>query len=138
MEPLAKPAIESGGAGQDALRARELDKTYFHWMRNIRDWCVSRQLWWGHRIHAWYCADNHVTVARPRPRPVASAAASSLRQDDDVLDTWFSSWLWPFATLGWPEETRELRTFYPTTLLVTGYDILFFWVARMMMAGCTS
>jgi valyl-tRNA synthetase len=135
MEPLAKPAIEAVEQGKTRFVPESWTKTYFHWMRNIRDWCVSRQLWWGHRIPAWYCADNHVTVARTAPEACGQCGNKQLRQDEDVLDTWFSSWLWPFATLGWPEETRELRTFYPTTLLVTGYDILFFWVARMMMAG---
>jgi valyl-tRNA synthetase len=104
-------------------------------MRNIRDWCISRQLWWGHRIPAYYCADKHITVAREAPAACATCGKTQLTQDADVLDTWFSSWLWPFATLGWPNETRDLKTFYPTSVLVTGYDILFFWVARMMMAG---
>jgi valyl-tRNA synthetase len=113
-------------------------KTFFHWMNNIRDWCISRQLWWGHRIPAWYCGKcGETTVARTTPAACGKcgAPASELKQDEDVLDTWFSSWLWPFATLGWPNETRELKTFYPTTVLDTGYDILFFWVARMLMAG---
>jgi valyl-tRNA synthetase len=135
MEPLARPAIEAVEQGKTKFVPESWTKTYFHWMRNIRDWCVSRQLWWGHRIPAWYCSDAHVTVARSAPQACSTCRKTDLRQDEDVLDTWFSSWLWPFATLGWPEETRELRTFYPTTLLVTGYDILFFWVARMMMAG---
>jgi valyl-tRNA synthetase len=105
-------------------------------MRNIRDWCISRQLWWGHRIPAWTCATcTKITVARQTPTACVHCGDTALKQDDDVLDTWFSSWLWPFATLGWPKETRELKTFYPTSVLDTGYDILFFWVARMMMAG---
>ena len=138
MEPLAKPAIEAVEQGRTRFVPESWSKTYFHWMRNIRDWCISRQLWWGHRIPAWTCsACQHITVARTAPPACAGcgAGAASLTQDPDVLDTWFSSWLWPFATLGWPEETRELKTFYPTTVLDTGYDILFFWVARMMMAG---
>ena len=111
-------------------------KTFFHWMNNIRDWCISRQLWWGHRIPAWYCAACKApTVARTTPTQCVHCGGKDLTQDEDVLDTWFSSWLWPFATLGWPEQTRELRTFYPTTVMETGYDILFFWVARMLMAG---
>jgi valyl-tRNA synthetase len=135
MEPLAQPAIEAVEQGKTKFVPESWAKTYFHWMRNIRDWCISRQLWWGHRIPAWYCGDNHITVARTAPETCATCGKADLRQDDDVLDTWFSSWLWPFATLGWPDETRELRTFYPTTIMETGYDILFFWVARMMMAG---
>jgi valyl-tRNA synthetase len=138
MEPLAKPAIEAVEQGKTRFVPETWAKTYFQWMRNIRDWCVSRQLWWGHRIPAWYCQAegcNQVMVARTPPTACSKCNGNSLRQDEDVLDTWFSSWLWPFATLGWPDETRELRTFYPTTLLVTGYDIIFFWVARMMMAG---
>jgi valyl-tRNA synthetase len=111
-------------------------KTCLQWMHNIRDWCISRQLWWGHRIPAWYCQACHgITVARETPAACVECAGTSLKQDEDVLDTWFSSWLWPFATLGWPAESRALRTFYPTSLMVTGYDILFFWVARMLMAG---
>ncbi|MES1206703.1 MAG: class I tRNA ligase family protein, partial [Pseudomonadota bacterium] len=102
----------------------------------IRDWCISRQLWWGHRIPAWTCAAcSKITVARHAPETCPDCGGTALKQDEDVLDTWFSSWLWPFATLGWPKETRELKTFYPTSVLDTGYDILFFWVARMMMAG---
>jgi valyl-tRNA synthetase len=135
MEPLAKPAIEAVEQGKTRFVPETWSKTYFNWMRNIRDWCVSRQLWWGHRIPAWYCNDGHVTVARTAPAACPTCNSAQLRQDDDVLDTWFSSWLWPFATMGWPEETRELKTFYPTALLVTGYDIIFFWVARMIMAG---
>jgi valyl-tRNA synthetase len=136
MEPLAKPAIEAVEQGRTKFVPESWSKTYFHWMRNIRDWCISRQLWWGHRIPAWTCtACKEITVARTTPPACKHCAATTLEQDPDVLDTWFSSWLWPFATLGWPEETRELKTFYPTTVLDTGYDILFFWVARMMMAG---
>jgi valyl-tRNA synthetase len=136
MEPLAKPAIAAVEQGKTRFVPEGWTKTYMHWMTNIRDWCISRQLWWGHRIPAWYCDKcSEIIVARDTPSACTKCGAGDLRQDDDVLDTWFSSWLWPFATMGWPDETRELRTFYPTTLLVTGYDILFFWVARMMMAG---
>jgi valyl-tRNA synthetase len=136
MEPLAKPAIEAVEQGKTRFVPDTWTKTYFNWMRNIRDWCISRQLWWGHRIPAWYCDEcNEITVARQTPTACGKCGGARLRQDEDVLDTWFSSWLWPFATLGWPDETRELRTFYPTTILETGYDIIFFWVARMMMAG---
>src|SRR5882724_11752719 len=138
MEPLAKPAIEAVEQGKTKFVPEGWSKTFFHWMHNIRDWCISRQLWWGHRIPAWYCGKcKEMTVARATPNFCGhcGAGADVLVQDEDVLDTWFSSWLWPFATLGWPNEARELKTFYPTTVLDTGYDILFFWVARMMMAG---
>jgi valyl-tRNA synthetase len=138
MEPLAKPAIEAVEQGKTKFVPESWSKTFFHWMNNIRDWCISRQLWWGHRVPAWYCGKcKEITVARTAPNFCGHCGAGSdvLKQDEDVLDTWFSSWLWPFATLGWPNETRELKTFYPTTVLDTGYDILFFWVARMMMAG---
>ncbi len=136
METLARPAIEAVEQGKTRFVPETWAKTYFHWMHNIRDWVISRQLWWGHRIPAWYCdACGKTIVARQAPAACSGCGGGGLRQDEDVLDTWFSSWLWPFATLGWPDEARELRTFYPTTLLVTGYDIIFFWVARMMMAG---
>src|SRR4051812_10098627 len=136
MEPLAKPAIEAVEQGKTKFVPETWSKTFFHWMHNIRDWCISRQLWWGHRIPAWTCGKcNEITVARATPAACSKCGAAQLTQDEDVLDTWFSSWLWPFATLGWPNETRELKTFYPTTVLDTGYDILFFWVARMLMAG---
>jgi valyl-tRNA synthetase len=136
MEPLAKPAIEAVEQGKTRFVPETWSKTFFHWMNNIRDWCISRQLWWGHRIPAWYCAAcQRPTVAREAPAACAHCGGKDLKQDEDVLDTWFSSWLWPFATLGWPDATRELRTFYPTTVMETGYDILFFWVARMLMAG---
>jgi len=136
MEPLAKPAIEAVEQGKTRFVPETWSKTFFHWMNNIRDWCISRQLWWGHRIPAWYCAAcKQPTVARQAPSACAHCGGKDLTQDEDVLDTWFSSWLWPFATLGWPDQTRELRTFYPTTVMETGYDILFFWVARMLMAG---
>ncbi len=136
MAPLAKPAIEAVEQGKTRFVPESWTKTYFHWMTNIRDWCISRQLWWGHRIPAWHCGGcGEVNVSTSAPAVCGRCGGQDLHQDEDVLDTWFSSWLWPFATLGWPEETRELKTFYPTSLLVTGYDILFFWVARMMMAG---
>jgi valyl-tRNA synthetase len=136
MEPLAKPAIEAVEQGKTRFVPETWSKTFFHWMNNIRDWCISRQLWWGHRIPAWYCAACKApTVARETPTQCVHCGGKDLTQDEDVLDTWFSSWLWPFATLGWPDQTRELRTFYPTTVMETGYDILFFWVARMLMAG---
>jgi len=136
MKPLAEPAIKAVEDGQIKFVPESWTKTYFHWMNNIRDWCISRQLWWGHRIPAWHCSDcEHITVARTEPTACESCGSQDIRQDEDVLDTWFSSWLWPFATMGWPAETRELKTFYPTTVMETGYDILFFWVARMIMAG---
>ena len=136
MEPLAKPAIEAVEQGKTRFVPESWSKTYFHWMNNIRDWCISRQLWWGHRIPAWHCQScAAITVARTTPQACRQCGGANLKQDEDVLDTWFSSWLWPFATLGWPDETRDLRTFYPTSVMETGYDILFFWVARMMMAG---
>src|SRR5213075_2154256 len=113
-------------------------KTYFEWMKNIRDWCISRQLWWGHQIPAWYDADGNVYVARSAAEAQVQArrrhgSEVALRRDPDVLDTWFSSALWPFSTLGWPEQNVDLRRFYPTHTLITGFDIIFFWVARMMM-----
>src|SRR5690606_36075742 len=110
-------------------------KTYFNWMENIEPWCISRQLWWGHRIPAWYDEDGNVYVAESEDEARAQAGGKALTQDEDVLDTWFSSGLWPFSTLGWPDETPELKKFYPTSVLVTAFDIIFFWVARMMMQG---
>ncbi len=138
IEALAGPALQAVEQGQVRFVPENWSKTYFEWMRNIKDWCISRQLWWGHRIPAWYDPDGRVFVARSEEeaRSVHGLAADvPLRQDDDVLDTWFSSALWPFSTLGWPEQTRELRQFYPTSVLVTGFDIIFFWVARMIMMG---
>ncbi|RJO65098.1 MAG: valine--tRNA ligase [Myxococcales bacterium] len=135
-EPLARPAIEAVESGKTALVPKSWDKTYFEWMRNIRDWCISRQLWWGHRIPAWYCDDcGHVTVARDGATTCEKCGGAAIHQDEDVLDTWFSSALWPFSTLGWPEETKDLQRFYPNTIMETGFDIIFFWVARMMMMG---
>ncbi len=135
-KPLAEPAIEAVQQGRTKFVPELWTKTYMHWMTNIKDWCISRQLWWGHRIPAWYCdACDHVTVTREDPETCGGCGQSSLRQDEDVLDTWFSSALWPFSTLHWPQESHDLKTFYPNDVLVTGADIIFFWVARMMMAG---
>ncbi len=134
--PLADKAMEAVRSGQTRFEPARYEKTFFGWMEQIRDWCVSRQLWWGHRIPAWYCPDGHVTVARQDPAACAECGAGELAQDEDVLDTWFSSGLWPFSTLGWPDQTDDLKAFYPTSVLVTGYDIIFFWVARMLMFGC--
>jgi valyl-tRNA synthetase len=136
MEPLAKPAIEVVEDGRIQILPEEWKKTYFHWMRNIQDWCISRQLWWGHPIPAWYCEKNgHLNVAREAPSKCKECSETQFRQDEDVLDTWFSSALWPFSTLGWPDETPDLARFYPTDDMETGYDILFFWVARMIVMG---
>ena len=134
--PLAEKAIEAVEKGETVFVPKAWEKTYFEWMRNIRDWCVSRQLWWGHRIPAWYCDDcGHITVSRDAPDACGDCGSKSIRQDEDVLDTWFSSALWPFSTLGWPEKTRDFELFYPNTMMETGFDIIFFWVARMMMMG---
>ena len=138
--PLAAKAVASTDAGETRFVPELWKKTYDEWMRNIRDWCVSRQLWWGHEIPAWYCADGHVTVPKPGegdPTACATCASGSLVRDPDVFDTWFSSWLMPLSVLGWPEKTPDFERFYPTSVLVTGFDILFFWVARMIMAGKT-
>jgi valyl-tRNA synthetase len=139
-EVLAKPAIEAVEQGDTVFVPKAWEKTYFEWMRNIQPWCVSRQLWWGHRIPAWFGPDGHVFVEETEAEAKRQAREhygrdEPLRQDEDVLDTWFSSALWPFSTLGWPEKTEDLRRFYPTHTLVTGFDIIFFWVARMMMQG---
>ena len=136
MKPLAAPAIAAVEDGRITFVPANWSKTYFEWMYNIRDWCVSRQLWWGHRIPAWHCGDcKGVTVAREEPAKCSHCGSAKLTQETDVLDTWFSSGLWPFSTLGWPDDTADLRAFYPTTLLVTGFDIIFFWAARMIMFG---
>ncbi|NJD30496.1 MAG: valine--tRNA ligase [Gammaproteobacteria bacterium] len=140
IAPLAAPAIQAVEDGSIRFIPDNWAKTYFQWMRNIQDWCISRQLWWGHRIPAWYDDDGNVFVARSESEAHAQARAkhgrkTALRRDEDVLDTWFSSALWPFSTLGWPEPTPELAKFYPTSVLVTGFDIIFFWVARMIMMG---
>ena len=133
MAPLAKPAVECVRSGEVRFVPERFAKNYMTWMENIRDWCISRQLWWGHRIPAWYCDDcGEVIVARETPTVCPKCGCTHLAQDEDVLDTWFSSALWPFSTLGWPEQTADLSYFYPTSVLVTGYDIIFFWVARMI------
>ena len=135
-KPLAEPAIEAVKSGQVTIIPDQFQKVYLNWMDNIRDWCISRQLWWGHRIPAWYCDDcGEITVAVDRPGKCAHCSSARVQQDPDVLDTWFSSGLWPHSTLGWPNDTEDLRYFYPTTVMETGYDILFFWVARMIMMG---
>jgi valyl-tRNA synthetase len=138
VETLAKPAIEAVETGQVRFVPDNWKNTYFEWMRNIEDWCISRQIWWGHRIPAWYDADGNIYVGHSEQEvreKHSIPASTSLQQDEDVLDTWFSSALWPFSTLGWPENTEALKTFYPTSVLVTGFDIIFFWVARMIMMG---
>ena len=136
MEPLAKPAIDVVKDGTIRFIPERLEKTYYNWMENIKDWCISRQLWWGHRIPAWYCEDcGETIVSETDVDTCPKCGGKHLHQDEDTLDTWFSSALWPFSTLGWPDETEELKYFYPTNTLVTGYDIIFFWVARMIFSG---
>lgn len=136
MKELAEPAIEAVRSGKTCFVPERFSRTYFNWMENIRDWCISRQLWWGHRIPAYYCTQcGHTHVASQKPEACCKCGCTELKQDEDVLDTWFSSALWPFSTLGWPEKTKELEYFYPTNVLVTGYDIIFFWVARMIFSG---
>ncbi len=136
MKPLAKPAIEAVRSGQVKFVPERFSKIYFNWMENIKDWCISRQLWWGHRIPAWTCEDcGELIVAKETPHACPKCGSAKLKQDEDVLDTWFSSGLWPFSTLGWPEKTADLKYFYPTSTLVTGPDIIFFWVARMIVFG---
>jgi valyl-tRNA synthetase len=135
-QPLAKPAIEAVTSGRINIIPERFTKVYLNWMENIRDWCISRQLWWGHRIPVWYCRDcNEVTVSVDEPKACAKCGSANIEQDPDVLDTWFSSALWTHSTLGWPDDTEDLGYFYPTTVMETGYDILFFWVARMIMMG---
>ncbi len=137
MEELAKPAIEAAKSGKLQHVPQRFEKTYLRWLEEIRDWCISRQLWWGHRIPAWYCQEcGHLIVAEEDPDKCPKCGSTDLKQDEDVLDTWFSSALWPFSTLGWPEKTEDLEYFYPTDVLVTGYDIIFFWVVRMVFSGC--
>ena len=137
MEPLAKEAIRVVEDGEIKFVPERYSKTYLNWMHNVRDWCISRQLWWGHRIPAWYCKDcGHMTVSREDATECECCHSKNIEQDPDVLDTWFSSALWPFSTLGWPDETEDLKYFYPTDVLVTGYDIIFFWVARMIFSAC--
>ncbi len=132
---LSLPAIKAVEEGATVFEPRHWEKTYFEWLRNIEPWCISRQLWWGHRIPAWFDADGNIYVEETEQAARAAAGGKEISQDEDVLDTWFSSGLWPFSTLGWPEETADLKRFYPTSVLVTGFDIIFFWVARMMMLG---
>lgn len=137
MEELAKPAIEAATSGALTHVPDRFEKTYLHWLDEIRDWCISRQLWWGHRIPAWYCQDcGEIIVSTETPTKCTKCESENLKQDEDVLDTWFSSALWPFSTLGWPDKTEELEYFYPTDILVTGYDIIFFWVVRMVFSAC--
>ena len=136
MEELAKPAIEAAKSGALQHVPERFEKTYLHWLEEIRDWCISRQLWWGHRIPAYYCQDcGELMVAETAPHQCSKCGITNIKQDEDVLDTWFSSALWPFSTLGWPEETEDLKYFYPTDVLVTGYDIIFFWVVRMVFSA---
>ena len=136
MKPLAGPAIEAVKKGETKFVPSRFEKVYFHWLENIRDWCISRQLWWGHRIPAWYCDDcGEITVSREDAKRCAHCGGTHIHQDPDTLDTWFSSALWPFSTLGWPEETEDFKHYYPTNTLVTGYDIIPFWVMRMMFSG---
>lgn len=136
MAPLAKPAMDVVNDGRVRFVPDRFSKTYLRWMENVHDWCISRQLWWGHRIPAYYCDDcGEMTVAKDNVTVCPKCGGTHIRQEEDVLDTWFSSALWPFSTLGWPEKTKELEYFYPTSVLVTGYDIIFFWVARMIFSG---
>ncbi len=136
IKPLAEKALSAVKDGRITIIPEHFAKVYYNWMENIQDWCISRQLWWGHRIPVWYCDDcNELTVAREDPSSCIHCDSKNIEQDPDVLDTWFSSGLWPFSTLGWPDETPDLKYFYPTTMMETGYDILFFWVARMIMMG---
>ena len=136
VAPLAERALAAVKEGKTRILPKQWENTYFDWMENIRDWCISRQIWWGHRIPAWFCDHcGEITVGMEDPANCSKCGSDEIRQETDVLDTWFSSALWPFSTMGWPEKTEELKTFYPTSCLVTGFDILFFWVARMMMMG---
>ncbi len=136
MEPLAKPAIDVVKNGEVKFIPERYDKTYYNWMENIQDWCISRQLWWGHRIPAYYCQDcGEMIVSEEKPQKCTKCGSDNLKQDEDTLDTWFSSALWPYSTLGWPEQTEDFKYFYPTNTLVTGYDIIFFWVARMIFSA---
>jgi valyl-tRNA synthetase len=135
MDSLASAALDAVRDGRIKIVPERFEKIYFNWLENIKDWCISRQLWWGHRIPVWYCPDGHMTTSREDPTQCSTCGSKELTQDEDVLDTWFSSGLWPFSTLGWPSETPDLKYFYPTSYMETGYDILFFWVARMIMLG---
>ncbi len=136
VKPLAERAVKAVRDESIRFIPKQWENTFFEWMRNIKDWCISRQIWWGHRIPAWYCEDcGHITVSEKTPERCENCGSTNIHQDEDVLDTWFSSAMWPFGTLGWPEKTKDLEAFYPTSLLVTGFDIIFFWVSRMMMMG---
>lgn len=135
MKPLAEPAIEVVESGRIRFHPERWTKVYFNWLENIRDWCISRQLWWGHRIPVWYCQSCNAEISSVEEPSKCPDCGGRLDQEQDVLDTWFSSWLWPISTLGWPKETEDLKRYYPTSVLVTGFDIIFFWVARMIMAG---
>ena len=136
MDGMAEKALNAWKDDRVRFFPKRWENTYTHWLNGIRDWCISRQLWWGHRIPAWTCQDcGEVIVEREDPTSCSKCSSSNIEQDPDVLDTWFSSWLWPFSTLGWPEKTVDLEKFFPTSALVTGYDIIFFWVARMIMAS---
>ena len=136
MDEMAKPAIEALKNGELKFVPESFGKTYLHWLEGIRDWCISRQLWWGHRIPAYYCEDcGEIVVSGAQPEKCPKCGCTHLKQDEDTLDTWFSSALWPFSTLGWPDQTKDLEYFYPTDVLVTGYDIIFFWVIRMVFSG---
>jgi len=135
MKPLAEEALKAAVEDKIVFYPQRWKKTYIEWMENIRDWCISRQIWWGHRIPVWYCENGHTIVSEVTPDKCPECSSARLRQEEDVLDTWFSSWLWPFSTMGWPEDTKVLQKFYPTDTLATAPEILFFWVARMVMAG---
>jgi valyl-tRNA synthetase len=136
MKPLAEPAIAAVKEGKTQFLPDRFSKIYYNWMENIRDWCISRQLWWGHRIPAYYCEEcGEIVVADKMPEVCPKCGCKHFTQDEDVLDTWFSSALWPFSTLGWPEKTPDLDYFYPNNVMVTGYDIIFFWVVRMVFSG---
>ena len=144
FSPLHSEAIKAVRDERIRIIPKSWENTYFAWMEDIKDWCISRQIWWGHRIPVWYCQEmqsdmcrskNGIIVSRVDPQTCPYCGSAGLKQDEDVLDTWFSSALWPFSTFGWPDNTDDLKTYYPTSVLVTGFDIIFFWVARMIMMG---